>query len=64
MAIARNLDDDKIWKKLNEKDNDGVLIRHIKFEELLPFIILGFYCYVTNEVDESLNRIAHEHTDG
>lgn len=58
LAIQKNLDADDLWKKLNEKDNDGNLIKSIKFEDVLPFILVGFYCYITNQVNERLQLIA------
>ena len=57
--ITKNLDKDDNWKRLNEKDHDGAAIRWIKFSSLLPFIMLGFFCYLTKEVDERLSRIAN-----
>ena len=49
----------KIWNPTNEKDNNGDNIKTIKFSEVLPFIVLGFFCYITSEVDKRYNLIAH-----
>lgn len=47
------------WKTSNEKDNDGNIIKTIKYTDVLPYIMLGFYCYVTGEVEKSLGKIAN-----
>jgi hypothetical protein len=57
-AVEKNLMQDKIWKKSNEKDNDGHIIKKIKYTDLLPYIMLGFFLYVTGEVEKTLNAIA------
>lgn len=62
LAFAKNLDMNHLWQDTNERDIDGKQIRLIKFEEAVPYILVGFYCYITNEVDQRLARIAA--TDG
>ena len=49
---------DKNWKKSTEKDNDGNLIKSIKYTLVLPFIMLGFYLYITKEAENTLSAIA------
>jgi len=57
-AVENNLMRDEIWKKSNEKDNDGNIIKTIKYTALLPYIMLGFFLYITREAEKTLNSIA------
>jgi len=50
------------WDPSVERDIDGKAITTIKFEDAVPYIIVGFFCYITNETLSRLARIAN--TDG
>jgi len=51
-VIGKNLDADEIWKKdSTEKNLDGSVIKLIKFKDAVPFILLGFFCHITLEVE-------------
>ena len=38
-----------LWKTSNERDSEGKTFNTIRYTEVLPFIILGYYLYVTGE---------------
>lgn len=42
----------KLWSQTGERDNNnGEMIKTIQFTDALPYIVLGFYCYITHEVN-------------
>ena len=45
---------------MGENDIDGKPIHTIQFELALPYILLGFYCFITHQVGESHNLIAQQ----
>ena len=57
-VIVKNLDAKGMWKLDIEKTLDGKEIKTIKFKDALPYIILGFFCFITLEVENKLARIA------
>jgi hypothetical protein len=57
-VVEKSLMQDINWKKSTEKDNEGNFVKTIKYTFVLPYIMLGFYLYVTKEAENTLNAIA------
>lgn len=56
LVIKANLDHAD-WEIITDRDSNKNSIRALPYEEVLPYIILGFQLYVTKDIDNHLGTI-------